>query len=132
MIDRYCPFDWEAAQMQVGMVQATRQGNLLHVAGTASLDGDFAPLHVGDFNAQLECVYRRIGETLAHYGLGFPDVVREVMYTTDFDALMAAVPLRRAFYVGEKFPASTGIEVRRLMHPDLLIEVQVDAAFPSG
>ncbi len=119
--------EWQAAQQQIGFAQAVSDGRLLHVSGTASLDVDFRPLHVGDFNAQFEFVYRQIGRTLAGFGLGFGDVVREVMYVTDMDALGAAIPLRKAFYGRGPFPASTGVEVRRLLFPELLVEIQVDA-----
>jgi len=123
--------EWQAAQQQIGFAQAVSDGRLLHVSGTASLDAEFSPLHVGDFNAQFEFVYRQIDRTLAGLGLGFGDIVREVMYVTDMDALAAAIPLRKTFYGNGPFPASTGIEVRRLLFPELLVEIQVDALLPD-
>ncbi|MFD0849332.1 RidA family protein [Sphingosinicella xenopeptidilytica] len=129
--DRFFLPEWQAAQRDIGFAQAVSDGRLLHVSGTTSLDADFRPLNVGDFNAQLEFVYRQIGRTLAEFGLGFGDVVREVMYVTDMDALAAAIPLRKAFYGNGPFPASTGIEVRRLLFPELLVEIQVDALLPG-
>lgn len=119
--------EWQTAQQEIGFAQAVSDGRILHVSGTASLDADFKPLHVGDFNAQFEFVYRQIGRTLTEFGLSFANVVREIMYVTDMDALAAAIPLRKTFYGNGPFPASTGIEVRRLLFPELLVEIQVDA-----
>lgn len=120
---------WEPMQRQVGYSQAVRVGDLVFVAGTASVGENFEPIHAGDFPAQLNVTYSRIGATLEHFGLDFRHVVREVMYVTDMGALVAAMELRKRFYRDGPFPAATGIEVRQLLYPELMIEVEVVAAF---
>ena len=120
---------WEPMQRQFGYSQAVRVGDLVFVAGTASVGESFEPIHIGDFPAQLRAVYGRIGETLAHFGLDFRHVVREVMYVADMEALVAASDLRRSFYGDGPYPAATGVEVRQLLYPELMIEVEVVAAF---
>ncbi|MGL4960497.1 MAG: RidA family protein [Inquilinus sp.] len=87
---------WEATQKALGYSQAVRAGDTVYVAGTASLDESFNALDPGDLPAQMRNIYRRIGETLAHFSLGFGHVVRETMYVTDMDALMPALACRKS------------------------------------
>ena len=109
-----------------------RAGDTVYVAGTASLDAEFNALDSGDFPAQMRNIYRRIGETLAQFSLGFSHVVRETMYVTDIDALMPALAYRKSLYGDGPFPASTTVEVKRLFVPGLMIEIEVTASFASG
>jgi 2-iminobutanoate/2-iminopropanoate deaminase len=131
MDDRFYLSAWQDAQQQIGFVQAVRHGDMLRLSGTASMGDGFVPVHAGDFEAQLRHVYGAIATTLDHYGVGFEAIVRETMYTTDMDALAAAIPLRRSFYGDGPFPAATAVEVRRLLLPELLIEIEVDAVLPA-
>lgn len=131
MDDRFYLPAWQDAQQQIGFVQAVRHGDMLRLSGTASMGDGFVPVHAGDFEAQLRYVYGAIATTLDHYGVGFEAIVRETMYTTDMDALAAAIPLRRSFYGDGPFPAATAVEVRRLLLPELLIEIEVDAVVPA-
>ncbi|WP_235536367.1 MULTISPECIES: RidA family protein [unclassified Sphingomonas] len=131
MDDRFYMPEWQEAQQQIGFAQAVRHGNMLRLSGTASMGDGFVSVHAGDFEAQLRHVYGAIGRTLDHYGVGFEAIVRETMYVTDMDALAAAIPLRRSFYGDGTFPAATAVEVRRLLLPELLVEIEVDAALPG-
>ncbi|MFC0304723.1 RidA family protein [Rhizorhabdus histidinilytica] len=131
MTDRFYMPEWQDAQRQLGYAQAVRHGDMLRIAGTASMGEGFMPLHAGDFEAQLRHVYGAIATTLDHFGLGFDAIVRETIYVTDMDALAAALPLRRSFYGDGPFPAATAVEVRRLLLPELLVEIEVDAALPA-
>lgn len=132
MTNRFTMAEWQDAHVQFGYAQAVQHAGLLHISGTASMGKGFAPVHAGDFEAQLRHVYAAIGRTLDHHGLGFDAIVRETMYTTDMDALAAAMPLRRTFYGEGPYPAATAVEVRRLLLPELLIEIEVDAALPPS
>lgn len=121
---------WDKVQQAMGFAQAVRSGNILRVSGTASLDQDFGPLHSGDMAAQTKEVYDAIGETLKAFDADFSHVVRETMYVTDMDGLLACVDLRKSYYGDGPYPAATAVEIRRLVHPDLLIELQVDVELP--
>ncbi|MGO1080167.1 RidA family protein [Inquilinus sp. CA228] len=123
---------WEATQKTLGYSQAVRAGDTIYVAGTASLDAEFNALDPGDLPAQMRNIYRRIGETLAHFPLGFGHVVRETMVVTDMDGLMPALAYRKSVYGDGLFPASTTVEVKRLFAPGLMIEIEVAACFASG
>lgn len=130
MMQRESRFNvWESAQRRFGYSQAVRVGDLVFVAGTASVGEDFQPIHAGDFPAQLRTVYERIGESLRQFGLDFRHVVREVIYVTDMTSLVAAMDQRKRFYGEGPYPAATGVEVRQLLFPELMIEVEVVAAF---
>jgi 2-iminobutanoate/2-iminopropanoate deaminase len=104
----------------VGYAAAVRDGDTLHIAGT---------LGSGDtLQEQLQSAYRRIEKTLAHFGLTFADVVNERIYTTDFDALIAAEPARKAFYSGHT-PAATWVQVSRLYLKEAQVEIELVATF---
>jgi enamine deaminase RidA (YjgF/YER057c/UK114 family) len=112
----------EAGERAVGYCQAVRSGNMLYISGhTAS----------GDMPAAVQTVYTRLGKTLAAHGLTFADVVKENVYTTDMDALVKAKDVRLPFY-NNHFPAATWVSVQRLFTPQLVIEVELVAAFPPG
>ena len=110
-----------------GYAQAVRAGGLVHVAGTLSVDDAFRPLHDGDMGAQIAEVYAAIGRTLAHFGLGMADVVKETLFVTDMDAFLAANGQRIAAYDGA-LPAATAVEVKRLAFAECLVEIEVVAA----
>jgi 2-iminobutanoate/2-iminopropanoate deaminase len=124
--------DLETLQKDVGFTQAVRIGDMVYLSGTAALLPDFTAAHPGDFEAQLDFVYRAIGKTLAQFGASHKDIVREIMYVTDMEKLRHAIPQRKLFYGNGDgpFPASTGVEVRALVLPDLMIEVEVTARIP--
>jgi 2-iminobutanoate/2-iminopropanoate deaminase len=103
----------EAAERGFAYAQAVRDGDRLYVAGTLSLDDAFAPLGAGDMTAQLEQIYARIGRTLAAHGAGFGDVLKETVFVTDMEAMLAA--------------NGTVVEVRRLAFADCLAEVELVA-----
>jgi 2-iminobutanoate/2-iminopropanoate deaminase len=104
----------------VGYAAAVRDGDTLHVAGTIGRGTTL--------EEQLQTAYRRIEKTLAHFGLTFADVVNERIYTTDFDALIAAEPARKAFYAGHT-PAATWVQVSRLYLKEAQVEIELIATF---
>ncbi len=120
-------YAWESVQKRFGYSQGVRVGDTVYLAGTASLDENFAAVHPGDLPAQMRFIYQRIGESLAKFSLGFGDVVRENMYVTDIDALMPAMDYRKSIYGDGPFPASTTVEVKRLFMPGLMIEIEITA-----
>ena len=110
-----------------GYAQAVKAGGLVCVAGSLSVDDAFEPLHPGDMAAQIDAVYATIARSLAAFGAGMADVVKETIFVTDMDAFLAANGRRIAAYRGA-LPAATAVEVRRLAIADCLVEVEVVAA----
>ncbi len=121
-------YAWGATQKALGYSQAVKVGDTVYVSGTASLNERFEAAFPNDLPAQMRFIYMRIGETLAKFSLGFGHVVRENMYVTDMDALLPALPFRKGIYGDGPFPASTTVEVKRLLLPGLMIEIEVTAS----
>jgi 2-iminobutanoate/2-iminopropanoate deaminase len=114
-------------EKRVGYSQAILAGNYLFISGCVSWDMEGNPLHAGNFAAQVETVYADIDATLKAHGMGAGNVVKETVYTTDMEGLIAANPKRMEYYQSVAPPASTWVEIKRLVHLDLLLEVEITA-----
>lgn len=109
---------------------AQGEGRTLHLKGQVALDREGRVVGPGDMAAQLRQVLENIRAVLASFG-GLPgDVISLTHHTTDIEAFMACGPIRAAFFA-EPFPVTTTVEVRRLYHPDLLIEITAIAEIPQ-
>jgi enamine deaminase RidA (YjgF/YER057c/UK114 family) len=102
-------------------------GTLHRVGGQVSVDRLGRNIHVGDMSAQIRWVYDEVSIALAAVGATWRNVVHIYTFTTDMDAYVDAEREITPAYLGEHPPASTLIEVRRLVERDWLVEVQVDA-----
>ena len=114
---------WEAA---VGYSRAVRVGNQTFVSGTTAVDEHGNVIGKGDAYAQAKYVFEKIGKALREAGASFGQVVRTRMLVTNINDWEA---VGRAH--GEVFrdicPAATLVEVSRLIDPELLVEIEVDA-----
>jgi 2-iminobutanoate/2-iminopropanoate deaminase len=72
-------------------------------------------------------VYADIDATLDAHGMNAGHVIKETVYTTDMKAIVAANRKRLEYYKDVTPPASTWVEIKRLVDPDLLIEVEITA-----
>lgn len=104
-----------------------RTGDLVFLAGVVSWDADGRPIGIGDMAAQLRAVYAEIAELLAAEGLGLRHIVKETVFTTSIAELTGHATVRAAAYAGGSPPASTWVEVKSLIAPDLLVEVEAIA-----
>jgi reactive intermediate/imine deaminase len=102
---------------------------LLFLSGQVALDEHGQLVGEGDMARQTEHVYETIAQILAAAGAGFGDVVKLTTYLTDISQLDAHREVRGRYLPAEP-PASTLVEVSRLVRPDLLVEVDVVAAVP--
>ena len=102
-------------------------GPLLFVAGQVALDRAGNIVGKGDIGKQATQVLENIRAILAANGATMDDVVKVTVYVTDmkhFDRIAAV----RAKYFAGNGPASVLVEVSRLVHPDLMIEIEAIAA----
>jgi 2-iminobutanoate/2-iminopropanoate deaminase len=114
-------------EIPYGFSQAILAGSHLFISGCVSWDMKGNPLHPGDFNAQVEAIYADIDATLKVHGLSARAIIKETIYTRDMEGLIAANPKRLEYYKVGTPPTSTWVEIKRLVHPDLLLEVEVIA-----
>ncbi len=110
----------------VGYSRAVRVGNIVHVAGTTSTGPDGAVLHAGDPGAQTRLILRKIGDALAQAGASLSHVVRTRIYVT---VIARWEEVGRVH--GEVFkdirPASTMVEVSRLIDSAMMVEIEAEA-----
>jgi len=115
----------------VGYSRAVKIGNQIWVSGTTATDTNGNIVGKGDAAAQTRQIIANITSALAAAGASLSDVVRTRIFVTDMSQWEA---VGRAH--GEAFgvirPAATMVEVRRLIDPDLLVEIEVEAILGSG
>ena len=110
----------------VGYCRVLRAGNLVYVTGTAPLDPDGSVHAPGNALAQAQRCLAIIKESLEKLGVGMEAVVRTRMFTTDIDRWEDYGQAHREVF-GDHPPATTLVEVSRLIHSDMLIEIEADA-----
>src|SRR5512143_1255683 len=110
----------------VGYSRAVRVGNTIHVAGTPSVGPDGQIVGKGDPHAQAMQIFRIIEQSLAKAGATMADVVRTRTFVTDISQWEAVGRAHGEFFRDVR-PAATMVEVSRLIDPDLMVEIEVDA-----
>ena len=101
-------------------------GNLVYVAGTTSTDASNNLVGKGDAYTQTKQVLRNISSALEAAGATIEHVVRTRIYVTDI-SLWEEVGRAHGETFGAIQPASTMVEVSKLIDPDMLVEIEVDA-----
>jgi reactive intermediate/imine deaminase len=110
-------------------VQARRvaaQGHVIYVSGLTSRAPDSSVVGVGDIRAQTRQVLENLKTILATAGATLDDVVRVVVYVRDMNHFKEIHEVRAQYFTKTR-PASTMVEVSRLVHPDQLIEIEATA-----
>jgi len=119
---------WEA---HVGYCRALRAGDRVFVTGTAAVDPDGGVHGPDDGYAQAMRCLEIIREALEGVGAGLEHVTRTRMFVTDIDR-WREYGRAHAEVFGAHPPTTTMVEVRRLIHPEMLIEIEADAVAPQG
>jgi enamine deaminase RidA (YjgF/YER057c/UK114 family) len=114
---------WEAI---VGYSRAVRIDNHVWVSGTTATDERGKVVGVGDAAAQTRYALQKIEGALKEAGATFADVVRTRMFVTDISQWEAVGRVHGEFF-GAIRPAATMVEVSKLIDPDHLVEIEVDA-----
>ncbi|CAB3755435.1 endoribonuclease L-PSP [Burkholderia sp. MSh2] len=104
-------------------------GQIVHLKGQVALDRDGQVVGLGDMRAQVRQALDNIRDVLAALGGQMQDVISLVHHATDIDAFMQTGDIRRAYFAAPH-PVTTTVQVERLYHPDLLIEITAVAEIP--
>jgi reactive intermediate/imine deaminase len=109
---------------------AVRFGNLLFISGMVSVDSSGKVLHKGDVAAQTRKIFENMKLLLETEGAGFRDVLKVTLFLRNIEDRPKVNPVRQEFF-GSARPASTLVEVNKLIDPDLLIEIEAVAGIPG-
>jgi 2-iminobutanoate/2-iminopropanoate deaminase len=105
---------------------AVRAGDILSISGMVAMDVEGRVVGRGDAARQAEQIFDHIGSVLRHVGADFSRVTSVLIHLTSMADRARINPVRVRVF-GEHRPASTLVEVRALIHPDLLVEVTCSA-----
>jgi 2-iminobutanoate/2-iminopropanoate deaminase len=100
--------------------------SLVFIAGQLARDSEGRVVGKGDMAAQIRQVGENLRIALAAAGCGLKDIVKTTTYVTDIEEFFKHPEVRNEIF-GQALPTSTTVEVRRLSHPDLMVEVEVMA-----
>nr|WP_275333692.1 RidA family protein [Nodosilinea sp. TSF1-S3]MDF0367222.1 RidA family protein [Nodosilinea sp. TSF1-S3] len=114
---------WEA---NLGYCRALRVGQQVFVSGTCPSDGQGGTVAPGDAYAQTQRCFEIIQQALKELGADLRDVVRTRIYVTDMACWEDIARAHRKLFA-DHLPVNTTVAVPALMHPDMLVEVEVEA-----
>ncbi len=119
---------WEAV---VGYSRAVRVGDVVHVSGTTASDETGAVISPGDPRAQTIYIIQKIERALKAAGATLADVVRVRIYVTDISRWKEIGEAHGEFFRDIR-PTTTMVEVRALVDPQHLVEIEAEAIIGAG
>ncbi len=114
----------------IGFSRAVRIGGRIAVAGTAPIAPDGSTAHPCDMHGQTRRCLEIIREAIEKAGGRLKDVIRTRVYLTDADRWREAGRAHGEIF-GDIRPVCTFIEVKRLIEPDWLVEIEAEAVTPE-
>jgi enamine deaminase RidA (YjgF/YER057c/UK114 family) len=115
---------WEAV---VGYARAVRIGAQVWVSGTTATGPDGTLVGIGDAAAQTRQILHNVEGALGAVGAALHDVVRTRIFVVDIARDWEAIGRVHGEFFGTVRPAATMVEVRALIDPHMLVEIEVEA-----
>jgi 2-iminobutanoate/2-iminopropanoate deaminase len=109
------------------VVQGT--GKVVHLKGQVSLNKEGDIIGEGDIDAQVEKTLENIESILSEFGGRMEDIYSLMHHVTNIDEFMKTGHIRTRYF-NPPYPVTTTVEVSRLYHPDLLVEITGSAEIP--
>jgi 2-iminobutanoate/2-iminopropanoate deaminase len=123
-------FHLNGYEKDFGFSQAVLIDKTLYISGSVAADDTGRLVAPDDMAGQMRAAYTNIQRTLAANGADFENVVKETIFTTDMDALLKASDVRFEYYDKERLPATSWVQVQRLVDPGFLVSIEVIAELP--
>lgn len=106
------------------------RGRTIYISGQVALDKSGNVVGKGDFAAQATQVFENLKAALAAAGATFDNVVKVTTFVTDMSHIAVLRTVRGKYY-GKNAPASTLVQIGKLAHEDLMIEIEAIAVMPE-
>ena len=110
----------------VGYSRAVRDGSIIEVAGTTAVDENGNIVGINDPYIQTKFIIQKAEKALKELGCDLENVIRTRMYVTDISKWKEIGRAHGEFF-GEIKPATTMVEVSKLISPEILVEIEFSA-----
>lgn len=104
---------------------------IIYVAGKTAISVSGDIVSVGDCRGQIASVCENVRDALDYVGANLDDVVRTVTYVRDIEAYYKVADERYKYFTNS-LPTNTLLEISKLAHSDMLVEIEAEAIVEPG